>query len=157
MDWRHRAACVDLDPELFFPVGEGAGAAVQLAEAKAVCAGCRVRSECLEWALSTRQTFGVWGGTSEAERRALRRERQATDRATRISELTAERLWEPGDTCNGKVKHRRTVENTAARMDGKPGLRCRDCERERQRAERKYRSEQQRQRRNKDKEMSAAS
>jgi WhiB family transcriptional regulator, redox-sensing transcriptional regulator len=69
-DWRHQAACVGLDPELWFPVGVLGPALEQEAVAKAVCAGCPVRAVCLEWA-SQRCVQGVWGGLSELERRAL--------------------------------------------------------------------------------------
>jgi WhiB family redox-sensing transcriptional regulator len=73
MDWRHRALCRDEDPELFFPIGTTGPAAQQVDEAKAVCRRCDVRTECLQWALETGQDAGVWGGTSEEERRALKR------------------------------------------------------------------------------------
>jgi WhiB family redox-sensing transcriptional regulator len=76
MDWVHRARCINEDPELFFPIGTTGPAAVQTEEAKAVCTECEVRSECLEWALTTGQDAGVWGGKSEDERRALRRARR---------------------------------------------------------------------------------
>ncbi len=76
MDWRHKAACLEEDPELFFPVGT-TGAALEQADcAKSVCRRCEVIDECLEWALATNQDAGVWGGTSEDERRTLRRSRQ---------------------------------------------------------------------------------
>jgi len=71
--WRHRAVCRDEDPELFFPIGNSGPALLQIAEAKAVCERCPVISECLAWALETGQDAGVWGGTSEDERRALKR------------------------------------------------------------------------------------
>jgi WhiB family redox-sensing transcriptional regulator len=76
MEWVHRARCKDEDPELFFPVGTTGPAASQIDAAKAVCAGCDVRLQCLEWALSTGQDAGVWGGTSEEERRSIRRARR---------------------------------------------------------------------------------
>jgi WhiB family redox-sensing transcriptional regulator len=72
-DWRAAAACRTVDPDLFFPIGTTGPAFLQILEAKAVCQGCAVREECLEWALETGQSIGVWGGTSENERRALRR------------------------------------------------------------------------------------
>lgn len=75
MDWRHSALCRDEDPELFFPVGNSGPALLQIAEAKAVCARCPVREQCLEWALATGQDAGVWGGLSEDERRSLKRRR----------------------------------------------------------------------------------
>lgn len=74
-DWRHRAACRDEDPELFFPVGTSGPAMLQLSEAKAVCWRCPVKAECLEWALATGQDDGVWGGLSADERRATLRGR----------------------------------------------------------------------------------
>src|ERR1700712_4763342 len=69
--WRFDAACADYDPDLFFPIGSSGPALRQTARAKAVCSGCPVRQECLEWAQSTHQTHGVWGGLDEHEREAL--------------------------------------------------------------------------------------
>jgi len=74
-DWRDRAACRTEDPELFFPIGNTGPALLQIEQAKAVCFGCPVRDECLEWALDTGPLMGVWGGTSELDRRALQRRR----------------------------------------------------------------------------------
>jgi WhiB family transcriptional regulator, redox-sensing transcriptional regulator len=71
--WAASGACRDSDPELFFPVTETGAAARQLARAKAVCAGCPVRDQCLQFALDSGQAFGVWGGTTGEERRLLRR------------------------------------------------------------------------------------
>ncbi len=76
MDWRSQAACVDEDPELFFPVGTTGPAIEQAEEAKRVCARCEVREPCLEFAIATNQDAGVWGGLTEDERRSLRRARQ---------------------------------------------------------------------------------
>jgi hypothetical protein len=70
--WRGRAACRGVDPELFFPAAErGPVRAVQVAAAKAVCAGCPVRAECLAEALA-RIPYGIAGGLTENERRRLR-------------------------------------------------------------------------------------
>ncbi len=77
-DWRHKAACRNEDPELFFPVGATGPAVLQAEEAKKVCMRCNVREECLQWALDNGQDHGVWGGKSEDERRAMKR------RASRI-------------------------------------------------------------------------
>jgi WhiB family redox-sensing transcriptional regulator len=71
--WAARGACRHSEPELFFPVTDTGPAATQLARAKAVCAGCPVRAECLEFALSSGQAAGVWGGTTQDERRLIRR------------------------------------------------------------------------------------
>ncbi|MFD7503492.1 WhiB family transcriptional regulator [Streptomyces sp. NPDC059850] len=74
MEWWQSAACVDEDPELFFPVGvAGPAAQAQQAQAKEVCHRCPVTHECLVYALETGVTHGVWGGTDEEERRVLRR------------------------------------------------------------------------------------
>ena len=75
MDWRSHAACLEKDPELFFPVGNTGPALLQIEEAKAVCRTCDVMDECLSWAMSSGQDAGVWGGMSEDERRALKRRR----------------------------------------------------------------------------------
>jgi WhiB family redox-sensing transcriptional regulator len=80
MDWRHRAACRDEVPELFFPIGNTGPALLQIEEARAVCRRCEVVDSCLAWALESGQDAGVWGGMSEDERRALKR-RSARNRA----------------------------------------------------------------------------
>jgi len=73
MDWRHEAACREVDPELFFPIGNTGPALLQIDEAKQVCRRCSVMDECLRWAIDSGQDAGVWGGMSEDERRALKR------------------------------------------------------------------------------------
>jgi WhiB family transcriptional regulator, redox-sensing transcriptional regulator len=80
VDWRHGAACRDEDPELFFPISEVGPGARQTADAKAVCARCPVREQCLRYALDNGLDHGIFGGTTEAERRALTR-RQHTRQA----------------------------------------------------------------------------
>lgn len=80
VDWRHRAACRDEDPELHFPIGNTGPALLQIEEAKAVCRRCSVFESCLQYALESGQDAGVWGGMSEDERRALKR-RAARNRA----------------------------------------------------------------------------
>jgi WhiB family transcriptional regulator, redox-sensing transcriptional regulator len=68
MGWQERALCAQTDPEAFFPEKGGS-----TREAKKVCTGCDVRSECLEYALANDERFGIWGGLSERERRKLKR------------------------------------------------------------------------------------
>lgn len=75
-DWRFYAACLDEDPDLFFPIGNTGPAELQIEEAKAVCRRCDVVETCLRWALDTGQEAGVWGGMSENERRAMQRRTQ---------------------------------------------------------------------------------
>ena len=74
------AACKGADPDLFFgPDAEFVTARQQReAAAKAICAGCPVRLECLAYALDTSQAYGIWGGANEDERRAMRRQRRAS-------------------------------------------------------------------------------
>ena len=61
--WRTKANCLDADPDIFFPdIGSNG------TNAKRVCAECKVRYECLEYAVSNRILEGVWGGTSGFER-----------------------------------------------------------------------------------------
>jgi WhiB family redox-sensing transcriptional regulator len=62
--WRDDAICAQTDPEAFFPEKGGS-----TREAKRVCRGCEVRSECLEFALDHEERYGIWGGMSERERR----------------------------------------------------------------------------------------
>lgn len=75
MDWSDRAACLAAEPEQFFPVGGAAAARWESVAAKQVCGRCDVVRECRDYALATRQPFGVWGGLDEEERRAVLAER----------------------------------------------------------------------------------
>ncbi|MEU2762965.1 WhiB family transcriptional regulator [Streptomyces sp. NPDC007094] len=72
-NWRTNAACLDEDPDLFFPIGTTGPAIAQAEEAKAVCRRCPVMEACLDWALESGQDHGVWGGTDENERRRIHR------------------------------------------------------------------------------------
>lgn len=78
--WRDDAACSGTDDELFFPTGEEDQ---RVERAKAICSVCPVQEECLQYALATNQTEGVWGGMTGAERRRLRR--RLRDRQRRAS------------------------------------------------------------------------
>lgn len=70
-EWRGRAACRNVDRDLFFPIGEkGRLVADQIRRARIVCWDCPVRQPCLAEALRTGST-GIWAGTTEDERRAL--------------------------------------------------------------------------------------
>ncbi|MEV4099558.1 WhiB family transcriptional regulator [Nonomuraea sp. NPDC049649] len=71
LDWSRRAACSDLDPELFFPISLQGPGQSQVERAKAVCRTCPVRRPCLDYAISSGQTHGVWGGLDPEQRRAL--------------------------------------------------------------------------------------
>ncbi|MFF1819326.1 WhiB family transcriptional regulator [Kribbella sp. NPDC058245] len=76
--WILAAACREEDPELFFPIGTTGPSLRQAEAAKRVCARCPVQADCLEWALETGQDAGIWGGTTDTERRLLKRTRTAT-------------------------------------------------------------------------------
>jgi WhiB family redox-sensing transcriptional regulator len=72
--WQSRAACRGPESALFFPPTypeRKEERDAREARAKAICAECRVRAECLEYALSIREPHGIWGGLTEAERRLL--------------------------------------------------------------------------------------
>jgi len=72
-DWRSAAACLSADPELFFPLSDSGKSAEQAARAKAICAGCPVRADCLAFAVRTAQADGIWGGMTAGERTVTRR------------------------------------------------------------------------------------
>jgi WhiB family redox-sensing transcriptional regulator len=69
LSWQERALCAQTDPEAFFPEKGGS-----TRDAKKVCVGCEVRSECLEYALQHDERFGIWGGLSERERRKFKKD-----------------------------------------------------------------------------------
>jgi WhiB family transcriptional regulator, redox-sensing transcriptional regulator len=72
-NWRDHAACSGLDPDLFFPVSTAGASLTDIEAAKRVCQRCPVTMSCLHWALELGQVSGISGGTTEEERRALRR------------------------------------------------------------------------------------
>jgi len=80
--WRSRSACRDTDPDVFFPVGVTGNALEQIEAAQRICTACHVQQDCLEFALATNQEAGIWGGTTEEERRKLRKVWLTTQRAT---------------------------------------------------------------------------
>ena len=88
--WWFAALCAQTDPELFFPEKGGSTRA-----AKRVCTGCPVRAQCLEHALAHDERYGVWGGTSERERRRLTDAGTATG-GSPVSELAAQQPDVPG-------------------------------------------------------------
>lgn len=69
-EWRRDALCTQTEPEIFFPDKGGS-----TEDAKTVCVQCRVRDQCLEYALERGERYGVWGGKSERQRRAIEKER----------------------------------------------------------------------------------
>jgi WhiB family redox-sensing transcriptional regulator len=83
-NWRSAAACQSADPDLFFPISSSGPAEQQIARAKRICANCVVRRECLEYAVTNEQVYGIWGGTTAEDRqRDRRRKRRAAAAAKR--------------------------------------------------------------------------
>jgi WhiB family transcriptional regulator, redox-sensing transcriptional regulator len=70
--WREDAACRNTDVDLFFPVGTTGEVVEETGAAIALCRRCPVREQCLEFAMVTNQRDGIWGGTSEEDRRRMR-------------------------------------------------------------------------------------
>jgi WhiB family transcriptional regulator, redox-sensing transcriptional regulator len=85
--WTEQAACREpgVDAELFFPVSESGPALREIAAAKAICARCPVAADCRDWALRSGEVAGIWGGTTPAERRLLRRGRSGDRAAARAA------------------------------------------------------------------------
>ena len=95
-DWSARAACRTTDPDALFVQGAAQN------RAKALCSGCVVRTECLADALDNQVEFGVWGGMTERERRALLRRRPNVTSWRRL-------LQTARDTYEGRDDRRATV------------------------------------------------
>lgn len=78
-DWADRGLCnTHPNPQLWFPE-RGASTT----EAKAICRACPVQTDCLTYALTNAERFGIWGGKSERERRRLRHHANPTASSTR--------------------------------------------------------------------------
>jgi WhiB family transcriptional regulator, redox-sensing transcriptional regulator len=83
-NWRSAGACLGADPDLFFPTTTTGLAQEQIARAKMICAACRVRQECLDFAMAHDQVYGIWGGTTPEDRqRDRRRKRRAANAAAK--------------------------------------------------------------------------
>ena len=115
--WAQEALCAETDPDLFFPEKNSGKTAQQ---AKEICGRCEVREDCLLYALTAGETFGIWGGTTESERRKLRK----------VSGITMRKSRRRSDTCGRG--HELTSENVYV---NKRGVReCRTCARDRKAA-----------------------
>src|SRR5262245_50106838 len=79
-EWQAAGACVSADPEIFFPVSGRGASGAQIEQARQICAGCRVRQECLDWAMSSGEMHGIWGGTTPEDRTRARRKEAARRR-----------------------------------------------------------------------------
>jgi WhiB family redox-sensing transcriptional regulator len=69
--WMADGLCREHSPSVFFP-SDGVG----VDRARKICAGCPVSAPCLDYALENRIDHGVWGGTSERERRRILKRRR---------------------------------------------------------------------------------
>jgi WhiB family redox-sensing transcriptional regulator len=74
-DWRAASACLNADPDIFFPVAVGTAASKQVSLALRLCQGCTVRQHCLDFAMQSGEKEGIWGGTTPEERIRARRAR----------------------------------------------------------------------------------
>lgn len=78
LEWRERAACLPYPSVLFFGLDDNEAPADRRAredQAKSICETCVVKQECLEYALTMREPYGIWGGLTEVERKARLRGR----------------------------------------------------------------------------------
>jgi hypothetical protein len=119
-DFRHAAACRAVDPEVFFPAADsGPGYTAAVRSAKAVCAGCPVREQCLSWALSSLPD-GIAGGMTEQERRTERVRRARTGRATSaVSAATGKGAPAATDAPVLQISHGTALQGTRAAEGGR--------------------------------------
>ncbi|MCU1395639.1 MAG: WhiB family regulatory protein [Ilumatobacteraceae bacterium] len=80
--WSRSAICETADPDLFFPQP-----GTDTTYARSMCKACPVRRQCLDYALETKQKFGIWGGMTESQRRRLRREDATANHPARPAHL----------------------------------------------------------------------
>jgi WhiB family redox-sensing transcriptional regulator len=87
-DWTARAACVNEDPDLFFPISEHSQSGLaQVHEALGVCAVCEVVTQCLDLALSIGTPWGVWGGQTAMARERIKRRSADAKRRRRLARI----------------------------------------------------------------------
>ena len=90
-EWWDLAACQSADPDLFFPIATVGAAAIGIARAKAICARCAIRRQCLDYALASNEPHGIWGGTTEEERRVIASHRKLAHQVGQPSTCLVER------------------------------------------------------------------
>lgn len=98
VNWVHKGACVGMDTEIFYPDAEevtkepgspGAWQARNWEPAIQVCLDCSVRTQCLEFALATKEKYGVWGGMTPEQRKAYKKHLKSTSNgSTNLNETT---------------------------------------------------------------------
>ena len=74
-NWRAESACLNTDPDVFFPVAVGTAAGKLVTRALRICDGCPVKQQCLDYAMRSGEKDGIWGGTTPEERIRARRAR----------------------------------------------------------------------------------
>jgi WhiB family redox-sensing transcriptional regulator len=92
--WHQHAACREVGTEVFFL--ESGANAVDIAAAKQICAGCPVRATCLADAIERGERFGIWGGLTERERRALGHRARPQSRTRAVTDVSVARLTRAG-------------------------------------------------------------
>lgn len=85
VSWQDDAKCLDEKPELFFPVGDTKKSINQTKKAVSICKSCKVAVRCLEYSIKENLEYGVYGGLSEDERKALKRKYIETHREPKDS------------------------------------------------------------------------
>lgn len=118
-DWTTQAACRETDPDELFVQGAAQN------RAKSVCTGCPVRTECLADALDNRVEFGVWGGMTERERRALLRRRPTVTSWRRLLE-TARAEYERSLRDHRALRSVRAIGTVGAAGPGRRHPGCRE-------------------------------
>jgi predicted RecB family nuclease len=125
LSWQDGAACQYTDPEIFFIEKGGSPA-----PAKRVCRGCDIRVTCLQWALDTRERFGILGGMSEQQRRGILRlgltaaEAIAEDGSRRLRNAAQEAARQ--DQRNERDRQQRAGARAMAAGSGTPAPQLRD-------------------------------
>ena len=107
-DWTTSAACRTTDPDELFVQGAAQN------RAKLICRGCPVRTECLADALDNRIEFGVWGGMTERERRALLRRRPQVTSWRRLLETAREEYDDHTSIIDLRIPEPRTTVRSRA-------------------------------------------
>lgn len=93
-DWKNRGACRNEDPDLFYP--PSANNAKQIKAAKAICRRCPVKDACEADALTRDEQYGIWGGTTHADRNALLMKEKKACTGCGVVKVLAEFYSRPG-------------------------------------------------------------
>lgn len=113
-DWPQFAACKDKPPKWWFP--DDSRTPMNAMKAKEVCAGCPVREECLQFAITTHQEYGIWGGMERRERKSQRKYRviYCNDCGRRFSWMPGEDTDRPPKYCSALCRRKASNKGKAA-------------------------------------------